>query len=290
MNIQSRVSIRPVGSGDFSALSNFINSGVQVHRHLDWRAPLEWLGTQPFFVAEESRQIEAVMACPADPKEIAWVRLFAASDSVFRYQLWRVLLEASIERLQTQSPMRLAAIALQDWFQRILRDSGFENSHNIVVLEWEGQTPLNLANRNPILIRTMLPEDLVEVQRIDALAFDPLWRNSLDSLELAYQQSTYSTVAENENDGIVGYQISTAAPLSGHLARLAVRPDLQHSHIGYEMVRDLMLYFKKQRAWRVTVNTQSNNQASLTLYQKIGFHRTGEEFPVFEYPHPIGAN
>jgi hypothetical protein len=31
------------------------------------------------------------------------------------------------------------------------------------------------------------------------------------------------------------------------------------------------------------VNTQQDNLFSLTLYQKAGFTRTGEEYPVYQY-------
>ncbi len=287
MNGLEHLSIRPAEISDYSRLSNFINSEAQVHRHLDWRTPLEWLGTQPFWIAEEKQKIEAVLACTPDPQDIAWVRLFAAADPFYRSRLWSVLLKASIEQLQDGPSVQLAAIALQDWFKKILVESGFQNHHNIVVLEWEGQSPVEVAIPFSIQIRAMIPDDLPQVERVDNLSFDPLWRNSLESLKLAYEQSAYSTVAEDEN-GVIGYQISTAVPLSGHLARLAVHPNLQRSHIGYELVRDLLLFFKRQHAWRVTVNTQSNNLASLALYQKIGFRRTGEEFQVYEYPSAIG--
>ena len=129
----------------------------------------------------------------------------------------------------------------------------------------------------------MVEEDLPEVNEIDKIAFEPLWHNSLESLTLAFNQSSLSTVAENPTQ-LIGYQISTAIPLSGHLARLAVRPEIQRQHIGYSLVYDMMAHFKKQGAWRITVNTQDDNFASLALYDKIGFRRTGEQFPVFECP------
>jgi len=34
---------------------------------------------------------------------------------------------------------------------------------------------------------------------------------------------------------------------------------------------------------RLTVNTQSDNLASLALYEKMGFTVTGEKFPVYCY-------
>ncbi|HVN54130.1 MAG TPA: GNAT family N-acetyltransferase [Anaerolineaceae bacterium] len=288
MNLLESITLRSADQADYSRLSAFIISERQVHRHLDWRAPLEWLGSHPFLIAERQRQIEAVLACPPDPKDVAWVRLFCAANPHQRWQLWAVLLEAALDELHNGPPVRLAAIALQDWFQNVLEGSGFVNRHNIVVLEWDGGSLEKIPVRSPIQIRPMLPEDLPDVERVDWLSFEPLWRNSQDSLELAYEQSAYSTVAENES-GIIGYQISTAVPLSGHLARLAVHPDQQRSRIGYELVRDTLAFFKRQHAWRVTVNTQSNNLASLALYQKIGFRRSGEEFRVYEYPNPIGG-
>jgi ribosomal protein S18 acetylase RimI-like enzyme len=102
-------------------------------------------------------------------------------------------------------------------------------------------------------------------------------------LGLAYEQSATSTVAEL-NGMIVGYQISTSVPLAGHLARLAVHPSIQRSHVGYALVHDVLNYFKEHRAWRVTVNTQSDNLASLALYKKAGFRATGERFRVYQYP------
>ena len=83
---------------------------------------------------------------------------------------------------------------------------------------------------------------------------------------------------------MVGYQISTSFPFSGHLARLAVRPEYQRMNVAYGLVHDLLARFKQQGIWRATVNTQDSNLASISLYEKIGFRRTGEEFAVYEIP------
>jgi RimJ/RimL family protein N-acetyltransferase len=37
---------------------------------------------------------------------------------------------------------------------------------------------------------------------------------------------------------------------------------------------------------RLSVNTQSDNQASLSLYQRMGFVRTGEQYPVYTFDIP----
>jgi ribosomal-protein-alanine N-acetyltransferase len=99
-------------------------------------------------------------------------------------------------------------------------------------------------------------------------------------LEKALPQATSAIVAEDD-EGVVGYQISTANPFGAHLARLAVRPDAQRRGLGSLIVTDLIRRLKNKGVSRLTVNTQSDNHASLALYEKMGFVLTGEKFPVY---------
>jgi RimJ/RimL family protein N-acetyltransferase len=45
----------------------------------------------------------------------------------------------------------------------------------------------------------------------------------------------------------------------------------------------MLLQFRRRSAQRITVNTQKDNPASLQLYEKVGFYRTGEEYPLYVY-------
>jgi ribosomal-protein-alanine N-acetyltransferase len=117
---------------------------------------------------------------------------------------------------------------------------------------------------------------------IDNAAFGLDWKNSLEALELAYQQSSLARVAESGNE-IVGYQYSTASSMGGHLARLAVKPSNQGRGIGYLLVYDVLEQFKRQGVMHITVNTQQKNSASLALYAKAGFYVTGESYRVYQY-------
>jgi ribosomal protein S18 acetylase RimI-like enzyme len=130
----------------------------------------------------------------------------------------------------------------------------------------------------------MLPADLEEVERLDYQAFEPIWRLSHNDMQHAFRRSTYSTVMEQ--DGIIiAYQMSTLNGFYAHLARLAVRPDLQRRRIGYAMVQNLLAYFLDgKNCWGVTLNTQHDNASSIALYHRIGFRESGERFPVFVYP------
>jgi ribosomal protein S18 acetylase RimI-like enzyme len=71
--------------------------------------------------------------------------------------------------------------------------------------------------------------------------------------------------------------------LGGHLARLATRPDFQRLGIGTTLLHDLLTQFVRRGALRITVNTQQDNKHSISIYEKAGFVRTGEAYPVYLY-------
>jgi ribosomal protein S18 acetylase RimI-like enzyme len=92
-------------------------------------------------------------------------------------------------------------------------------------------------------------------------------------------------VAETER-GIVGYQLTTGGGQRAHLARLAVHPSVQGRGAGKTLLSDLLRALTQTGIFRLTVNTQSDNQTSLNLYQKMGFVRTGEQHPVYTFEVP----
>jgi ribosomal protein S18 acetylase RimI-like enzyme len=283
MVTQLQLPVRTAMPDDRQALANLIHFEVFVHRHLDWRHPLDWLGYQPYLLVEQNGQAVSTLACPPDPPHVAWIRLFAVGSGMLVDNAWNSLWSTAHDLLAGEANLTwAAAIPLQSWFERLLKESGFVSTHQIVILTWErGRLPLEDL-KNGIKIRPMIFDDLPAVHAVDTASFDSLWQNSLPTLELAFRQSAVATVAE-DNGQLVGYQISTATVLGGHLARLAVIPERQGRGIGYELVRDSLSQFERRGARGVTVNTQQNNLASLTLYQKAGFHRTGEEYPVYQY-------
>jgi ribosomal-protein-alanine N-acetyltransferase len=147
---------------------------------------------------------------------------------------------------------------------------------------WEGSSQLPEPPKSDFTIRLLMPEDMEIIEKIDHDAFGVVWKNSLESLQLAYQQSSLATVAEADGE-VVGYQYSTASSMGGHLARLAVKPGMQAKGIGYLLVHQLLSQFRKQGVRHVTVNTQHSNAASLALYSKAGFYITGESYRVYEH-------
>ncbi len=272
--------VRSARPADHSRIANLMYFEARVHRHLDWRTPLDWLGAPEYWVLEKNGIINAAMACPPDPATIAWLRLFVVSSNIPIREAWETLWETAAVPAMRGRGLTLASIVVHDWLRDLLLNAGFTEKQQIVVLEQNDASFQVRQNDSGALIRPMTPEDLPEVAALDARSFDPLWHNSLDALRFAFSQSGISMVATVDGE-VLGYQISTRNPFGAHLARLAVDPRLQGRNIGYLLVQDLLLQMRRQNLHRLTVNTQGDNVASLSLYQKIGFIPTGERYTIF---------
>ena len=278
--VNLEIQVRTAQSRDQQQIANLLYYEPYIHRHLDWRTPLDWLGGPDFWVAEYGRLVTASLACPIDPAKIAWIRLFACSSELTLSDSWASLWGTARDTLLAQDGILAAAITSQDWFVPLLRSSGFSVAQHIVILEFTDK-PLKALKTSPDLhIRQMTASDLPHVAEVDAEAFVPLWQNSLEALQRALSQAGWATIAESSN-GIVGYQISTHNPFGGHLARLAVRPDSQGQGIGRALVHDLLEESSRRGLRKFTVNTQDDNSASLALYKSIGFKPTSEKYPVY---------
>lgn len=268
---------------DIHTLANLIHFDSFVHRHLDYRPPLDWVGDFPFNVYREKNRIQAALACPPDPPHIAWIRLFAVAYHIQIAKAWDLLWRTTYEQIQEKSEVRfIAAIPFQNWFAQLLERQKFEIAQQILMLSWENDSQSNIPGTNKIHIRAMALDDMDAVTNIDNKAFTPLWQISGEYLQIAYHQSNIATVAEIDGN-ICGFQISTATSGGGHLARLAVIPSRQGQGIGSALLHDLIHQFKRRGATTITVNTQEDNHASLSLYKKAGFDSTGEKYPVYVF-------
>jgi ribosomal protein S18 acetylase RimI-like enzyme len=275
--------VRPADRFDREQVSSLIYLESHVHKHLDWKAPLDWLGRTPFMVLQEGGRLSAALACPPDPPSIAWLRLFVFASHLNGLEAWRLLWPAALRRLEAQGGGTAAAIITQPWLEPILLENGFEPVNHIVLLEMNSQSVSQRQTAADWLIRPMVPGDLPRVVDLDAAAFDLLWRNSLEGLASAFNQASYASVAEDDS-GLIGYQLATGGAFGTHLARLAVQPAAQGRGLGAALVHDLIAHIPRDREPRLTVNTQADNMASHALYERLGFRRTGERFPVLATP------
>ena len=278
LNLQAR----PAGLQDRQAISSLVFYENHAHRHLDWRHPLDWLGSPYFWLMEENGRALAALACPPDPPGIAWVRLFAFGGQVSAVEAWSSLWELARGEIARRGGAQVAVIAMQGWMRELLARTEFDRLQSVVMLEWKGRPTLSPSLPTGVSLRPLAESDLPAAEQVDAEAFDPLWHISLDNLRRAFSQAIVATVIESQGR-LLGYQLSTGKPLGAHLARLAVRKEAQGFGLGAALVADLLGQMRRRGAALITVNTQNDNHASLAVYRKMGFLRTGEEYPVFRY-------
>lgn len=276
--------VRPAVLADRRQLSDLLSLEARMHRHLDWRYPLDWLGSPFYWTLAEGAQIAAALACPPEAPRQFWIRWFAVANSWDPQQAWERVWQTAHEAIIQSGGGRAAAIVTQPWFQSALAASGFENLQAIVMLERERQPQARREARR-VRIRAMRAADLPAVARIDSAAFEPLWQNSQETLRAAFSQALIASAAE-EDGRMVGYQISTGAGGRAHLARLAVCPGAQRRGVASGLLEDLIARLNEYGASKLSVNTQSDNFSSLHLYQKLGFRRTGAEYPVYAWDAP----
>jgi hypothetical protein len=133
INVSFRV--RRAVAEDYQQISNLIFHEANIHRHLDWRSPLEWIGSSNYWVLEENGHITAALACPEDPPHVAWLRLFGYHPHLSGPEAWSALWQtARSEVLQTSPQTQITSIVVKQWFQSFLLSSGFELKQNIVLL------------------------------------------------------------------------------------------------------------------------------------------------------------
>ncbi len=282
MTARNDFQVRSAAFSDQRSLASLIQFSPRLHRHLDWRNPLDWIGSSPFLVAECRGQLLAALACPPDPPGVAWIRLLAIAEGAEPESSWEALWNAARSELTRKGNLIVTAIILQDWLGSLLKASGFGLRQEIVMLARDDPPPARPVPPEGFSLRAMRPYDLPGVAEVDAAAFEPVWQNSLDALNRAFPQAILPTVVENPQ-GLVGYQISTRNPFGAHLARLAVRPEVQRRGVGQAIVSDLVCQLEQRGIGHLTVNTQSDNRTSLALYNRLGFKETGERYPVLQF-------
>lgn len=277
-----QLNVRPATLQDRQSISSLIFLQHHIHRHLDWRHPLDWLGSPYFWLLEEDGRLLAALACPPDPPGVAWMRLFVFSAQLSAQDAWSALWKVARDEIAGDGGALVAVIVMQSWMSDLLVQSNFTSAQKIVMLEHRVRPVVQPDLPPGMVLRPMQSSDLPAVEELDGDAFDLLWHISLDSLQRAYSQSVVASVIESGRR-LLGYQLSTGKPSGAHLARLAVRKEAQGLGLGAALVFDLIGQMRQKGADLISVNTQDDNRTSLALYQRIGFLRTGEAYPVYCY-------
>jgi ribosomal protein S18 acetylase RimI-like enzyme len=124
------------------------------------------------------------------------------------------------------------------------------------------------------------------VLAVDGAAFPPFWRLDGAGLDDALTATPTSRlrIAAGEGDDVSGYAVTGRAGTRGYLQRLAVAPAAQRRGLASALVADGLRWLRRWGARDVLVNTQVGNDAAMSLYEHLGFHRLDEELAVLQRP------
>jgi ribosomal protein S18 acetylase RimI-like enzyme len=112
-----------------------------------------------------------------------------------------------------------------------------------------------------------------EVLAVDGAAFSEFWRFD----ELAVEDALSATpqvrfrAAAGRFGPVEGYAICGRAGGRGYVQRLAVHPEHQGRGTGRRLLFDGLAWMARRGAVTAMVNTQTSNQAALSLYLAAGF-------------------
>jgi ribosomal protein S18 acetylase RimI-like enzyme len=224
------------------------------------------------------------MVASADPPPAAWVRLAALAGREPDVGILAALLDILRPHLRAQGAHILGWLISPEWQSAWLDELGFEPVNWLTTyVKRDERLPAFEAPR--MVIRPAQAADLAELARLEAGAFDPLWRHSEGGLAGALNHARTFDVAERDGQ-LVAFQYSVEGfdATSIHLVRITVRREAQGQGVGSALLAHALQTDWRMGYERVTLNTQLDNHNSRRLYRKFGFREIGEEVPVWGLP------
>lgn len=279
-------SIRLATDNDKGEIYRLLQIAPYRHFHVDWHAPVDWLGRPGFVVTEvaDNRGELSVVAClaaAADPPPAAWIRLAAIKSGHQPLTLLELMLQQVVPYLRDSGIRELGWFPVRLWPEQWIKGLGFRQVNRIVTFVKEGAEVPSLPE-NGVEIRNAEATDMPELAALEEEAFQPLWRHSAQGLRLAFGQAQSFELAEVDGR-IVGFQYSVEGKNreSAHLVRITVAKGLQNQGIGSALMAAALSGFRRRGVRQVTLNTQVDNLSSHRLYQRFGFRRMEDELPVW---------
>jgi ribosomal-protein-alanine N-acetyltransferase len=271
--------ILPASAYPKSALVSFLNSAPLSFSNLDWISDRERLEGQFCYTLIDESQVKALISCEPENHSAAWLRFFLSQSDGEHSGYFTNLLERALADLRAAGVPALFTLSFKSWHEQLFSDHGFAGYTQIITLIRTGVLTPPVKPHPRLSIRPITADILPEIEELDHAAFSPPWQLNTKTLQAAFRACSYSTAAFLE-DKLVGYQMTAASFDSAHLARLAVLPQAQQQGVGSGLALDTIREAESRGSTDFTVNTQTNNAASLKLYKRLGFRQEGRLIPV----------
>jgi N-acetylglutamate synthase-like GNAT family acetyltransferase len=267
--------IRRAAGGDERAIDDLVSKVGRVVLQVLWSDVPSLLRTYDFFLIEGEGRLGCVWGSLVGPDTVAKIRVFALLDDWSTRETLAALLPLARSVLREKGVETLAFVGMEGWLLEGLVANGFRRMNTILTLQktdWRVPDPGNLQ----VVVRPASSADLASILAIDESAFEPLWRNTAETLATCLEECPHFVVAEL-NGETVGYQYLSLVGRHGHLSRVAVHPKYQGQRIGARLLVEAVRFFRRRRVFGMTLNTQQNNWQARRLYERFGFKVMGKE-------------
>ncbi|MDQ7024162.1 MAG: GNAT family N-acetyltransferase [Anaerolineae bacterium] len=256
----------------------------RTHTHLDWYKTGHWLDLQGNMIQlayDGKGKLIGVLGLSAVLNEGCWLRLLAIAQGADIRHILTVLWQSLCPRFENAGVRTVAILVINNWLTAYLPLMDFRYIEDVVTMHRTG-VDLPTAPTHPLLLRNGYSEDIADMMRVDHAAFPSPWQMTRADFFNSQRQAASCTLAEYKGR-VVGYEVSTRHHTSGHLARLAVIPQLQGKRVGSVLLHNLLSKFNRRGVRSMTVNTQQSNIRSQRLYARYGFRRNGFDIPIWQW-------
>ncbi|WCK55000.1 ribosomal protein S18-alanine N-acetyltransferase [Aneurinibacillus sp. Ricciae_BoGa-3] len=124
------------------------------------------------------------------------------------------------------------------------------------------------------IIRKMESRDLEQVYELEVLSFTIPW--SYESFYNELHTNLFAQYKVVEYEGmVIGYAGMWLVIDEAHVTNVAIHPDFRGHHLGERLMREMMLFARRQGAQAMTLEVRKSNTVAQNLYQKLGFEAGG---------------
>lgn len=191
--------------------------------------------------------------------------------------------EAAVERLRGQGYRGVITAALARADRRPFLDVGFTETERLHLLRHDLDRMAPPPSLHGVDVRRGRRREHAAALDVDHAAFSPFWRLDQAGLDEALcATSTAHFQVARDQTGVVGYAVCGRAGHRGFVQRLAVAPHRQGRGIGAALLADGLRWLRRWGARDALVNTQSDNERSLRLYERSGFVLQPDGLAVLE--------
>ncbi|MGJ3237703.1 MAG: GNAT family N-acetyltransferase [Anaerolineae bacterium] len=252
------------------------------HTHLDWYKVGNWLDLDGNLIqlAFDRDELVGVMGFSENLNGSSWLRIAAVAQGYDPTQVMTFLWENTRLQLMQAQVQSASILVLSQWLPPHLPALGFRYQEDVVTMH-RAQQSIPPAPPTAIILRNGYLEHVEAIMQVDHAAFAPPWQLSATDIRLSQRQAASCTIALLGGQ-IVGYEIATRHHTNGHLARLAVHPQVQGQRVGQALLHHLLTRFAQRGVKSMTVNTQLSNRRSQNLYVRYGFVRNGFDLSVWQ--------